>query len=120
MGRPEPLALLWGKGGFSEHEADAAQPTLGDLDENDFVFFMNQTLAERIDKIEIMANGYLLWSGSRSALSVDHHERNPRWPWSFSSDELSDPWVRIMPSGGCGIFRFDEVTPRRLYAASPL
>ena len=113
--RPEPIQYVTAKGGYSEFDIQERVPVLSDLDENLFAFLVNRKLSDHIDKITIYANEYLLWSASRSELNISEYEDHPSCPWAFTKEELNDPWVRIMPLGGAGVFRFSEITPRRLF-----
>jgi len=94
--------------------------TLGHIDDSFFALFMNRNLFDRVGRVSLYANAYLLWSATAEELEGTPPNKEPRTPWAFSSAELADPWVRVMPKGFTGSLHFSEVTPRRLWNARAL
>jgi hypothetical protein len=90
--------------------------TLRDLDEALFMPILNRSLAQKVKGIHAASNGYKLLEIPFGSFYVDEDPRSPEIPAQFSSQELSDPWVRLRPKKASAFrFRFDEETPRRLY-----
>lgn len=112
--RPNPLTRVASSGGFSEFFEGVPQATLGDLDENYFVFFVNNELASRIESIELLANGYRLWQAARDELRFDKPMSDVQWPWPLSADDELDAWVRIMGRNGHSL-DFSDYTPQPLW-----
>lgn len=109
---PEPFEHITGRGGY--HPLGVSdQPTLSDLDENYFGFFVNRSLAERIANIRIIGNDWQLWSSPRSKLRFDAPNQETPWSWTLSNEESADPWVRMMSDSG--VFHFDDYVPTRLF-----
>lgn len=118
--RSDPFNGVGASGGFSELSEPKIVATLAELDDSYFAFFMNRSLFDRIARIRIFANEYLIWSGSSEELAADEPNEQPRTPWLFTPAELSDPWVRVMPKGSAGSLHFSDITPRRLWDAKGL
>jgi hypothetical protein len=89
--------------------------SLRDMDGCSFVLFANRSLAEKIKIIHVSGNEYKLAEFTGKRIQFDKPNAPPYFPYTFSNQELSDPWVRIM--GGIGPFRlsFSEFTPQRMY-----
>lgn len=115
--RPEPMTSLTAHGGYSEWGITEQQPTLGELDESLFAFFVSKSVADLVQQIDIIGNEYLLWQSARADLDISPADSPPTWPYTFSPAELDDPWMRIMPKTGAGRLVFSAETPRRLYDA---
>lgn len=107
-------------GEYSQFDIKESVPCLKDLDKCWFVFFVNKSLAEKIKSITITANEYKIWFSPLENLSFDKPYKEVKTPWHFTDNELSDKWVRIMPSGGVGNFMFSDMTPVRFYDAKNL
>ena len=118
--RPNMIKFINANGGYSKWDFTEHTPCLADLDENFFGFFINEKLTKHIKNIKIFANEYLLWSASISDLSIDEHDHVPICPWEFSEEELTDKWLRLMPSSGVGVFNFSDITPVRFVNAKML
>ncbi|MFO1520452.1 MAG: hypothetical protein U1G05_00060 [Kiritimatiellia bacterium] len=90
---------------------------LSDLDECMFMPVLNKSLAEKLMCIEVFANEYKLAHIGLEDFTIDSSKFKVKMSQAFSPDELSDPWVRIRPSGGFSAFqlRFTSNTPRRLF-----
>jgi hypothetical protein len=110
-----PIRNIVGAGGYWEFAYREHMVNLWDLNECFFGFFTNESLANKINSIEVYANEYLLWHSDMQDLHVDSHSFIPETPWEFAPSELVDKWVRIMPKSGVGILRFDEITPKRFF-----
>ena len=116
---PESIIRISGYSGFSEWDT-RPHVTLGEIDEAFWAIFVNRRLADQVAGVRITANEYLLYSADRSELDIVLHEHAPEWPWEFSKEELSDQWVRIMPTGYTGRFDFSTYTPKRIWAPTPV
>lgn len=90
---------------------------LRDLDNCMFMPILNRSLAEKIDTIEVFANGYKLRHIGPDDFMVDQSNFQPELNHAFLAEELDDPWVRIRPAGISSAFylRFTLSTPRRLF-----
>ena len=94
---------------------------LRDLNESPFVFWMSQTLAEKIKTIHIYANEYKLAEIAATGVSIDQSGYDVALPLHFTEAELADPWVILRPRGESVFYvRFSEQTPKRLFAASEI
>lgn len=93
-----------------------------DIDDSMFIFVVSEQLAEKVDRIEIYANEYLLYSIQRDDFKIDRSKHNPSYPILFTEEELSERWVRLRPSSFSSSFhlRFSEHTPHRFYDPKPL
>jgi len=92
-----PIRRIVGMGGYGEFGIRRHMVNLWDLDECYFGFFMNESIANIIESIEIYANEYLLWHSDMNDLRKDIHKYTPKTPWQFAASELEDRWIRIMP-----------------------
>jgi hypothetical protein len=117
--KPKRIESIGASGGFSEFINDPDQLALKDLDEAWIAVFVNATIASRIASVRVFANGYLILNLERSSLDFSEPGDAVSTPWTFEPSELSDPWVRVMPHGH-PVLRFDEVTPTRMYRATPI
>ncbi len=90
---------------------------LRDLDDCMFVPILNLSLAEKLQSIEVFANGYKLVHIGQDNFLVDRSQFKSPLPDVFTPDELADPWVRIRPSNGSSAFHlpFMSATPRRMF-----
>lgn len=113
--RPPSQDKLYASSGFSDHGTYSKQVTLGELDENYFLFFATKIIAERITRIEIHANNYVLWEGSRDKLRFDSPNGRVEWPWPLSPQQRSHKWIRVMHGGGP--LRFNDFTPKSIWRA---
>ena len=68
-----------------------------DIDQEMIMPMINLSLAQKINTIHIYANGYKLDEIQHERLRIDETEFDPGIPVKFTSEELSDPWVRIRP-----------------------
>lgn len=89
--------------------------SLEDIDGAFVMPTLNASLAERVDAIEMWANGYVLLSLQRDDFKIDRSKHDFAVPGHFSDEELTDPWVRIRPSSFNSNFviDFSGRTPRR-------
>lgn len=113
--RYEPMKFISATAGYSEFDYNEKIPSLSNLDENMFAFFVNKNLVDYISDIKIYANEYLIWSGSKSELSFDKPMSEPETSWEFSKKEMKDEWTRIMLKAGTGYFDFSSFTPARMF-----
>ena len=90
--------------------------SLKDIDEAIFIICMNKSLAQKVQAIHLYSNAYKLREYHLSDFLVDCSEYDPSFPVKFTSEELTDPWVRIRPKD-YSIFRMDffSETPKRLF-----
>ena len=88
---------------------------LRDMDECRFALFANRSLAEKISVIHVSGNEYKLAEFAGKRIRIDRENASPYFPYPFTDQELSDPWVRIM--GGIAPFglSFSDFTPQRMY-----
>lgn len=92
--------------------------TLRDLDDCMFMPVLSASLAEKVQTIEVLANGYLLAQMGAGDFRIDSSEfSNGSLPDKFTSSEIEDPWVRLRPSSHSSAFhlRFESITPRRIF-----
>ena len=90
---------------------------LRDLDDCMFLPLMSLSLAEKVDTIEVLANGYKLAHIGPEDFQIDRSSFQSDIDQSFSTEELADPWVRLRPAEMSSAFhlRFTSNTPRRLF-----
>ena len=115
-----PIRRIVGTGGYWKFGYRKPMVNLLDLDECFFGFFTNESLAHKINSIEVYANEYLLWHSDMRDLYAGIHSYTPKTPWEFAASELNDRWVRIMPKSGAGFLHFDDITPKRFYDPKPI
>lgn len=72
--------------------------SLMDFDECMLMPILNKSLAEKLKRIRVFANGYILLDIEKNGFIVDSSEFSLDLDESFSKDELSDPWVRVRPA----------------------
>ncbi len=89
---------------------------LYDLNDASFIHFLNASLAEKLAKIHVFANGYKLASYSKAGFQIDRTPFDMEIPDRFSQEELADPWVRIRGARSSShSLHFSEWTPARFY-----
>lgn len=88
-----------------------------DLDEASFVLLLNKSLATKVYRIGVFANGYKLQEMVRGSFHIDEDVMNISIPLEFSTEELNDQWVAIRPNLPISAFqlRFFDVTPKRQF-----
>ena len=100
------------------------QPELSlmDFDECMLMPILNEKLAEKLDSIQIFANGYMLLELGKSAFKIDNTTFGFDLDKAFSTDELSDPWVRIRPADFSSTFRlsFLDNVPLRMFKSKKI
>jgi hypothetical protein len=100
------------------------QPTLQlrDLDDCRIVIFVSQSLAHKLDSIEIMANGYMLTQCGRSGFEVSPSRGDfGMADRAFTPEELADQWAKVTAANATQFtLRFSSATPRRLSRAEEL
>ena len=91
--------------------------SLMDFDECMLMPILNKSLAEKLECIRIVANGYMLLDLDKNAFVIDSSEFALDLDESFSGDELSDPWVRIRPANFSSAFdlSFMDNVPVRMF-----
>ncbi|VVP26998.1 hypothetical protein PS903_04057 [Pseudomonas fluorescens] len=91
--------------------------TLMDFDECMFMPILNKSLAEKLERVRIFANGYLLYDSGKSAFWIDDSKFGLELDQAFSEDELSDPWVRVRPAmlSSCHQLSFSDNIPVRMF-----
>jgi hypothetical protein len=89
-----------------------------DIDECMFLFWINRSLAEKVNAIHIYANEYKLTDIGRDGFHIDDSSFEPGVPYLFSAQELADPWVRLRPKVSSALhIRFSDQTPKRFFHA---
>lgn len=91
------------------------------LDGSMSVAYCNQSLVDKIDTIEVLANTYRLASYASDARHADTSGFSCNLPTTFSTDARHQPWVRIRHAK-TSFFPtdFSEFTPQRLTAPEDL
>jgi hypothetical protein len=94
-------------------------PNLLDLDESMFLFYLNRSLADKVDSIQIYANEYKLKEIRRDGFKIENDFRGKKGvSLVFSDEELADTWVTLAPPEASTFrIRFSEQTPRRFLSA---
>lgn len=118
--RPDPIKAIHARGGFNAFSDPRVVATLKDIDDSLFLLFMNKQLFERLGNVALYANEYLLWTSTVQDLEATPPNSPVGTPWTFTQDELDDPWVRVMPKGFAGSIHFADVTPLRMWSARAL
>lgn len=118
--RPDEIEALHARGGFTNLSDPRVVAKLRDLDDSFFALFMNRKLCGYLKSISLYANDYLLWRAAADELEASTPNGPIKTPWQFSADELSDPWVRVMPRGFTGSLHFSDMTPFRLWTPIPI
>jgi hypothetical protein len=90
---------------------------LRDLNNCMFMPVLNRSLAEKLQSIQVFANGYKLSDIRNDDFLIDYSPFATEIPSKFTSKELTDPWVRIRPTDWASTFRlmFTSTTPKRMY-----
>lgn len=92
-----------------------------DIDQASFLPVLNKSLAEKVETISVIANGYLLQKTKKPRFSIDSTPFELDIPLQFDAKELADPWVRIRPERSSAFsFQFSDLTPRRLFTSKHL
>lgn len=95
------------------------EPVLSLIDFDDCMLMpiLNKSLAEKLDRIRIYANGYMLLDLDRSGFKIDKTNFELELEGVFSADELADPWVRIRPAEFASAFHlsFADRVPVRMF-----
>lgn len=92
---------------------------LRDIDEAIYLPIVNLSLAEKIKAIHVYSSGYKLQEIRKLDFYIDTTSFESKIPVEFSSDELSDSWVRIRPKKSSTFhIRFFEDTPKRMFVSS--
>lgn len=91
--------------------------SLMDLDECMLMPILNRSLAEKLERIRIIANGYMLVDLDISSFMIDNSNFSLDLKEVFSGSELSDPWVRIRPANLSSAFSlsFSDSVPVRMF-----
>ena len=94
-------------------------PKLLDLDESMFLFYLNRSLADKVNSIQIYANEYKLKEIRRDGFRVENDFRGKKGvSLVFSDEELADAWVTLAPPDASTFrIRFSEQTPKRFLSA---
>ena len=101
-------------GEISQWAALDDAPLLSDLDEAWFLIVVNKRLAEKIQRIKIFANEYIVLNMSREQLSLSPSRQDPDLDWIFSGDELQDSWTRVLGANSNRL-NFSDRTPKRFF-----
>ncbi|MET4232614.1 hypothetical protein ABIA85_005903 [Bradyrhizobium sp. LA6.10] len=92
-----------------------------DIDQATFLPVLNKSLAEKVETISVIANGYLLQRTKKPHFSIDSTPFELDIPLQFDEKELADPWVRVRPERSSAFsFEFSDFTPRRLFISKRL
>jgi hypothetical protein len=89
---------------------------LRDMDGCTFALFANRSLAEKLKTIHVSGNEYKLAEFSSERIRIDEPNSLAYFPYRFTRQELSDPWVRIMSGASPFGLSFSDFTPLRMYA----
>lgn len=91
--------------------------SLMDFDECMLMPILNKSLAEKLESIRIVANGYILLNLDKKSFQIDSSKFAIDLDDTFSEEELSDPWVRIRPSNFSSSFQmsFTDNVPVRMF-----
>jgi len=92
--------------------------TLRDLQDADSLPFVSRSLAQKVRRIRIFANGYMLDDMGPNDFHIDESATRPDIDDRFSAEELADPWVRLRPNRSSA-YRFDFYgkTSRRMFSS---
>ena len=78
--------------------------------------FVNDSLSEKINRISIFANGYMLLDIFKDAFYIDRSTVDFGFNGAFSGTELTDPWVRIRPNNASAFrLSFADQVPVRTF-----
>jgi hypothetical protein len=92
---------------------------LRDLDNCMFMPVLNKSLSEKLDSIQVFANGYKLADIGLDEFEIDTSPIESTIPGAFTPEELGDSWVRIRPArrflASTFHLRFTPTTPSRMY-----
>ncbi|TBC89003.1 hypothetical protein [Rhizobium ruizarguesonis] len=91
---------------------------LADMQKAMYIHYLNASLAKKVIRIHVMANGYKLGVYERDQFHIDESELSHDLPVVFTGDELKDPWVKIKGAMSCA-FRvdFSDWTPTRMFVS---
>ncbi|WP_154678079.1 hypothetical protein [Paraburkholderia nodosa] len=82
--------------------------------------FLNERLSDKINRISIFANGYMLLDIYKDAFHIDRSTINFGLDREFSATELADPWVRIRPNNASAFrLSFADQVPVRMFKSKP-
>ena len=90
---------------------------LRDLDGCMFLPVLNRSLAEKLQSVEVFANGYKLAQIGPEDFIIDSSSYESKMLDTFTAEELDDSWVRLRPSNRSSAFclHFNSTTPRRMF-----
>lgn len=90
-----------------------------DFDECMILPILNESLSEKVCRISIFANGYMLLDLYKNSFYVDRSAIDFGFNEKFSEAELTDAWVRIRPNNG-STFRlsFSDQVPVRTFQST--
>ncbi|OAE12649.1 hypothetical protein AZH11_10670 [Pseudomonas simiae] len=96
--------------------------SLMDFDESMIMPVLSRSLAEKVERIRIISNGYLLADLDKTDFRIDDVAFAFELDSSFSESELADPWVRIRPSKLASSFslHFSGNVPARMFKSKNL
>ncbi len=90
---------------------------LRDIDQSNFLIYLNKSLSDKVTRIHIYANGYKIQEIPSTEFWIDTEPLSMEIPAPFTDDELADVWVRLRPEIASAFrISFAEQTPRRMYA----
>ena len=111
----ESVRLSYTKSSFIQTKRG---PRLQDLDECIFAILLNSSLAEKVHKIKVVANEYVLQEFSKDSFHVSTSDGDPDIEYNFTEEELADAWAILRPESASAFhLRFSEETPQRFYKA---
>lgn len=95
------------------------EPVLSLIDFDDCMLMpiLNKSLAEKLESIHVVANGYMLLDLRKEAFQIDNSKFDLELSDVFSEEELKDPWVRIRPAELASTFNlsFSDRVPVRMF-----
>lgn len=115
LNRSGKQIAVW-EGGDSIMDRGLLDAALGDLDGAAFVINVNKKLAPLISGIVITANNYCVAAIPKDLIRVSDQVVSETLPFRFSTEELSDPWVRVGTDSAPSYFNFSGHTPERLFS----
>lgn len=94
--------------------------SLADFDDAMLLPFLNESLANKLSRITIYANGYLLLDLPKDKFKIDSSPVKEFWlDRAFDAAELRDRWVRVRPANLSSAFRlsFSSEVPVRMFVS---
>lgn len=110
-----PVSQIRGSISNEFHTIPIFDHTLGDLEGNSFLFFTTPSIANRVSRVLIVANEYVIFSADLEDLIISKNDYKFEWPLKFTEQELEQPWMRVMYKYDASRFNFSRHTPTRFF-----